>query len=173
MELDPTTVDGWNALNERQQKFCMAYLADGNGRAAAIAAGYSEKCAEVTACKLKHDKKVAAVLDALRRARFAQDALSIEEAQSILAGIARGRLGKFLRSGGSVDIEAIRQGGAEVDSYSRTDGDKSSSEKIKLRDPVGAVKLYAQLAGWTEKKDSQVATVGPINYFIGFKREAQ
>ena len=111
MEFDPTTVDGWSALNERQQKFCMAYLADGNGRAAAIAAGYSEKCAEVTASKLKHDKKVAAVLDALRRARFAQDALSLEEAQSILAGIARGRLGKFLRSGGSVDIEAIRQGG--------------------------------------------------------------
>ena len=172
MELDPTTVDGWNALNERQQKFCMAYLADGNGRAAAIAAGYSEKCAEVTASKLKHDKKVAAVLDALRRARWAADALSLEEAQAILSEMARGRSARYVNTDGRVDFEEVRRSGYAADVTVRTKGKKTVTT-IRTRDPQKAIALAAKLAGWTEKKDSQVATVGPINYFIGFKREAQ
>lgn len=51
-------------LNARQQRFVDEYLANGgNATQAAIAAGYSEKSAEVTACKLLRNAKVAKAVE--------------------------------------------------------------------------------------------------------------
>ncbi len=47
-------------LTPRQSRFVDEYLIDLNGTQAAIRAGYSEKCAEVTASRLLRNAKVAA-----------------------------------------------------------------------------------------------------------------
>lgn len=171
-EIDFQTIDGWNTLTVRKQKWIVAYLKSGNGTEAAKVAGYSPRAADVTAAKLKRDIKVKSVMDQVRKAIFSADALSIEESQSILARIARGKLSKFLKSDGSIDFNTVKQqSGTEIDSISVSDGEDSHSEKIKLRDPVSAIKLAAQLAGWGEKKDSDAASIGSVNYFFGLKRE--
>ena len=52
-------------LNDRQQRFVNEYLANGgNGTQAAIAAGYSERSAEVTASKLLRNAKVSEAVKA-------------------------------------------------------------------------------------------------------------
>lgn len=45
-------------LTPQQSIFCVEYVKDSNGKRAAIAAGYSEDCAEVTASKLLRQAKV-------------------------------------------------------------------------------------------------------------------
>ncbi|NOD33514.1 MULTISPECIES: terminase small subunit [unclassified Ruegeria] len=55
---DTTWLDQFD-LNPRQRAFVLAYLADPNGKKAAISAGYAEGSAEVTASKLLSNAKVA------------------------------------------------------------------------------------------------------------------
>lgn len=54
------------SLTPKQERFVEAYLLDPNGKKAAIAAGYSERCAEVEASRLLRHPKVAAELERRR-----------------------------------------------------------------------------------------------------------
>lgn len=53
-------------MNERQAKFCREYLLDGNGRQAAIRAGYSAATAEVQASRLLTYDNVRGEIERLR-----------------------------------------------------------------------------------------------------------
>lgn len=58
---------GKDKLTAKQQAFVVEYAVDGNGKRAAIAAGYAPKHAEVTASKLLRVPKVAARVDHYKR----------------------------------------------------------------------------------------------------------
>lgn len=60
-------------LNPRQQVFADAIVSGSTGKAAAIAAGYSERSAEVTASKLLRNPKVKTFIEAAQ-AKAAKDA---------------------------------------------------------------------------------------------------
>lgn len=55
-----------NSLNERQKRFCEAYVRHPVGRHAALEAGYSPKGATVQACRLLERPEVRARIDALQ-----------------------------------------------------------------------------------------------------------
>lgn len=56
-------------MTERQQRFVEEYAVDGNGKQAAIRAGYSPATAEVQASRLLRDAKVAAAIESQRKER--------------------------------------------------------------------------------------------------------
>lgn len=59
-------------LDARQSLFVVEYAKDGNGKQAAIRAGYSPRSAEVTACRLLRDDKVKLAVDAVMNDRIEQ-----------------------------------------------------------------------------------------------------
>lgn len=54
-------------LKPRQDRFIEHYLETGNATQAAVSAGYSEKSASVTGCKLLQNKAVSGVINEIRR----------------------------------------------------------------------------------------------------------
>ena len=167
LDIDFETINGWRDLNSRQQKFCLGFLKSGSATQAAKDAGYSPKSAEVIGAKLRKHIKVRAVLAELRRALWKSEALTIDESQAICARIARARLGDYM-AGGEVNPALVQNGDQAVESFSA--GNEDSGPQVKLRDPIKAIKLAAELAGWTKKDDANVSSVGSVNYFFGFRR---
>lgn len=74
------------ALTPRQQRFVDECLVDLNGKQAAIRAGYSPNCAEVTASRLLRNAKVAAAVAEARRERAERTAITQD---SVVQGLAR------------------------------------------------------------------------------------
>jgi phage terminase small subunit len=66
-------------FNDRQLRFMFEYMVSGKGTEAAIAAGYSKKCAHVMACRLLKDPKVQAFIGKAQRERCEKLELSAEE----------------------------------------------------------------------------------------------
>ena len=84
-------------MNARQTKFVEHYLKTGNGTQAAVEAGYSAKTAHVIACNLLKNVNVSrAIADAQAKAMTA-GIVSLEEAMTIVSGIARGSKNEFAR----------------------------------------------------------------------------
>ncbi len=166
MDIEFDSIDGFSALNARQQQFCIAYVQSGNAASAAKAAGYSPKSAEVIGSKLRKNLKIRTVIDGIRREIFSQEALTLEESKAICARIARASMGDFMING-SVVPSLVADGHQAVETFE----DGEDGVKIKLRDPVRAIKLAAELSGWTSRQESSAGSVGSVNYFFGFKRD--
>lgn len=83
-------------LTERQARFVAIYRSNGgNGKQAAISAGYSERTAEVTASKLLRSGKVRDRLEAATKEALAPLEVTADTVQRELALIAFGRMGSF------------------------------------------------------------------------------
>lgn len=156
---------GSDKLNARQRLFVAAYVADPNGKQAAIKAGYSAAGAEVTASKLLRVPKVKAAVDAaLGRTEKAAEV----ERSEILRELKRIALadigGAFDSEGRLLPIhqmpEEIRRtiSGVEVDQLFDGEGpDKyqaGDTVKVKFWDKPKSLELLGKhLKLWTDKLD--------------------
>jgi len=82
-----------DALNTRQAKFAQNYANGSTGKAAAIAAGYSPKSAEVSASGLIRNLKVSEYIDFLRGSDETEATLTRQRKREILKELAEGRKG--------------------------------------------------------------------------------
>ena len=76
-------------MTEKQRRFVEEYAVDGNGKQAAIRAGYSPATAEVQASRLLRDAKVAAAVAEARKARSERTQITadwvLEQQQALVA----------------------------------------------------------------------------------------
>lgn len=98
-------------LSVRQANFAENWVKNGgNGTQAAIDAGYAPKSAHVQASRQLKNDKVRKYIEALRAEMWRSDAMTLEEALSLTASIARGEQQKGVRTQGepdSVDYEEV------------------------------------------------------------------
>lgn len=84
------------SLNAKQAAFVREYLICRNGTRAAIAAGYAEKSAHVTASQLLRNPKVAAAIAEGEKKAEARAAVTLDDVVNELARIAFSGMSKFL-----------------------------------------------------------------------------
>src|SRR6185312_9125276 len=80
--------NGQKAVKQRRTRFVKEYLIDQNATRAAIAAGYSEKTAEVQGSRLLSDAKVRAEVDAANDKVNAKLDLTVERVKQEIARLA-------------------------------------------------------------------------------------
>ena len=123
------------ALNQKQEKFCLAYAKSGNARQSYLDAGYKCKpeTADASACQLLKNPKVKARLEELRD-KAANDAIAdIREIQEMLT--------KILRKEEDEEIVVVEADGVGC----------SSARKIRkepaLKDIINAATTLAKMQG--------------------------
>ncbi len=132
-------------LTKRQELFVAEYLTDLNATRAAIAAGYSEKGADVTGSKLLVNPKVAQEIARKHGARLTRLEITADRVLQELAKLAFYDPGDLLESDGSMkqirDIDPITRmavAGLEVTELFEGTGDQKHAyglcKKIKLVD---------------------------------------
>ncbi len=155
-------------LNDRQEAFCREYLANGmNGKAACIAAGYSQRGAEPQVARLLGNARVQARLAELQAPRLAKLDISADRVLNELARVAFARIDQVLAFGpGGVtpreSAELSEDVLAAVAEASQTVTDAGGSIRIKLHDKLSALNaLGKHLKLWQEEKDDAAAVFGP------------
>jgi len=81
-----------NELNTKQKSFCREYAKTGNGRQAAIKAGYSEHTACITASKLLTIPKVQKEIQRLMEKKEKKSIMDSQEVMEWFTAIARGEV---------------------------------------------------------------------------------
>ena len=104
MKIDQKLANALAALNPRQAKFAHEFAANGNGKQAAIAAGYAPRSAEYTGSTLQRNPKVAPVIAMLREEHAKKEIFAVEERQRILRDIANDP-----DEGGQARVRAIHE----------------------------------------------------------------
>lgn len=89
-------------LTPKQQRFIEEYLIDLNATQAAIRAGYAEKGADVTGCKLLGNPKVEAAVNAAKQKRSEQTAIDAAWVLKRLAEEADADLAEIYNEDGSI-----------------------------------------------------------------------
>ena len=87
-------------LSIMQARFAMEYIQHGNGKQAAICAGYSDRSAEVKASKLLRNRVVQDEIARLRAELEKQALMNAEDAHRILDIIIRANLGDYFDDAG-------------------------------------------------------------------------
>lgn len=88
-------------LSAKQDRFVQEYLVDLNGKQAAIRAGYSLETAESQASRLLRNDKVAAAVDAAKKARAERLMMKQDEVLLELSHIARSDIGALTDENGA------------------------------------------------------------------------
>ena len=128
------------------------YAANQDARKAAIAAGYSEKTAGAKGCALLKDHRVNALVEDFRQERRESAILTFDERARILSDVARGNVADYMGGeGGVVNIQDESLNGPALASVEQkalfgANGGPSLgvATKIKLRDPIAAIKEQAE-----------------------------
>lgn len=135
------------ALTPKQQRFVEEYLVDLNGKQAAIRAGYSPNCAEVTASRLLRNAKVAAAVAQARRERAERTAVTQDGVVQALARIAFSDVRElFDEHGNPLPPHRLpdQVGGAVA---SITIGEDARSVRIQMCDKLRALALLGKHLG--------------------------
>ena len=90
----------------RMEKFCVAYFAKPNGKAAAVKAGYTERSAESTASRLLRSDKVKSRLQELAQAHASAQVATAQERREYLTKVLRDQV-KDIATGGK-ELDFIR-----------------------------------------------------------------
>jgi phage terminase small subunit len=141
MAKKPTDKD---ALNDQQERFCLEYLKDLNGKQAAIRAGYSEASAESQASRLLSNAKVASRVAELKAKQFGQIELSAARVLQELARLAMVDLSEAYDENGRLKSmkeipEEVRRAIAGVEVFEEFEG--RGEDRVKVGDTV-KVKLF-------------------------------
>lgn len=138
-------------LNHNQQKFVAEFLIDGNGKQAAIRAGYAPKSAEVTASKLLRLAKVSEAIEAGQKAANAKAGLTVDLVRNRLRQIICFDVRKLYDDQGNLrpiqdldDDTAAAVNGIEVQVERNRDEDSkvvTITRKVKSVDIARAVEL--------------------------------
>ena len=155
-------IEKWQDLNLRQQEFVLNYIKTKNGAESARLAGYAEKNAAKTASMLLKDELINSCLAQICKAIWESEALSLEEAQAILARKARANIADVLDDFGNVSAKKVKEHPHAVSSYSIIEGENGTSYNVKAADQIKAIELAMKLAGHLDKKDDKTVAVGGI-----------
>jgi len=151
-------------LTEKQRAFCREYLSDGNGRQAAIRAGYAVRGSAVEAARLLIKANVQAELARLRKQAESQAIASHDEVCRTLTCIIRTRLSQYVREDGSIDLGDLSSPG--VQEVTREDTPTGTRTKIKLRCIKAAADLLSDLRGY--RVPAKVQLGGRVQKVIRF-----
>lgn len=145
--------------NEQHELYCQAIFSGKNQTNAAIAAGYSEKCAVVQGSRLltyvNIRTRIAELNDKLENKNIA----SVAERKEILSEIMRGRLASFVQTDKDgeaipdIDAESVNSAALKEITTTRTvsgqgkDKETRYVTKVKLHGPVSAVQELNKMEG--------------------------
>jgi phage terminase small subunit len=160
----------------RSEIFAREYIVDLNGTRAAIAAGYSEKGADVAAVRLLGNARVKKLISDLVEKRASKLDLTAERVLSELSKMGFANMLDYIRtdSGGSayIDLSALTREQAAaiqeitVDEYTEGRGDEAREVKrtrFKLGDKRGSLELLGKyLKLWIDRTESSGPNGGPI-----------
>lgn len=143
-------------LGPRHETFCLAYVANGqNGTRAAIAAGFSENSAKQTAARLTADPLVKARIAELLTEKFRALHMTADEVLARAALVARSDVRGLYNEDGTLkapheldDAAAAAVAGIEVleefDGKGKDRVKVGETKKVRLRDPMAAIRLLAE-----------------------------
>ena len=161
-------------LTRKQQKFVAAYLASLDGKASAIAAGYSRKSAEALASQLLKNPKVSAEIAKKHGKMLGKYEISAERVLAELAKLAFVDPRKFFRADGSAvpiheidDDTAAALAGLEItEEYEGRGEDRKQigyTKKFKFADKgINLERLGKHLKLFTDRAEITGADGGPI-----------
>lgn len=145
-----------DGLNDKQRTFVEEYMIDFNGKQAAIRAGYSPKCAEVTASKLLSKAKVHAYKEKLMAEASKRTGVSVDRVVRELARLA------FINPTKAINFDTVElQEGAHDDDLAAvasirvkriiTDDNEIEEREIKLFDKQKALDSLGKYLGMYNK----------------------
>jgi phage terminase small subunit len=138
-------------LSPKQERFCLEYLKDLNGKQAAIRAGYAAKAAEVQASRLLSHVKVSARVQQLLQKRNEKLELKTDDVLRELLRIATVDVSKIYGPDGLLlpiheMPEDVRRAIAGVDVLSHGDGETVwTTKKVRFWDKTKALELLAKV----------------------------
>lgn len=150
----------------RQEMFAREYVIDLNGRRAAIAAGYSEKGADVRASNLLNISRVRKLIDNLNAKRASKLEITAEKLDEKTASIAFANMGDYVQSDAdgqpkSIDLSQLtrEQWAAVQEIREDTTGGVGDGERrrilrttLKLADTLKALELLYRRQGLLQDK---------------------
>jgi len=143
-----TTNGHRNRLTQKQETFCRLYFELGNGKEAALAAGYSPRTAKVIASENLSKPYLMEIIETLRQQAVDKSIGTVQERQQRLTEIYRARLTDFMTLGADgswIDVGPENpHAGAIQEITSKTEYDENGEHptvvtKVKLHDPVKAI----------------------------------
>lgn len=142
-------------LNDRQLKFCEEYIIDLNAKRAAIAAGYSEKTAEVQASNLLRNIKVAEKVQALMNNRSKRTEITADKVLQEIAAIAFADAKELFDQDGNMrPLDEIADTTAISEVTKTTMKNGNVKQSIKTYDKLRALELLGKhLVLFTDKID--------------------
>ena len=115
-------------LSDKQQMFVAQYLTDLNAKRSYIAAGYSENGAEVSACQLLKNPKVAAEIAKVQQKRLGKLEITAEKVLQELA---------FMGFANMIDYMTIRDGKLSEFDYSKLTREQAAAIQEVTMDTTG------------------------------------
>jgi phage terminase small subunit len=161
-------------LTQKQELFIAEYLIDGNGKRAAISAGYSPRTADKQASQLLDHPRIAAKIGAKLLKRMDRLEITADRVLQELAKLAFYDPGALLESDGSMkqikdidDVTRMAVAGLEVTELFEGTGDQKHAyglcKKIKLADKgQNLERLGKHLKLFTDKTEVTGVDGGPI-----------
>jgi phage terminase small subunit len=158
-------------LTERQRRFIELYIGEcaGNGKAAAICAGYSVKAAKEIAYELLQNDIVRDALEVQRARAASRLGLSADDFKRKLEAIATATITDFVRvdrRGHFVPIRPFH----DLPWYSRAAIAQIKATQfglqIKLHDKIGAIALLAKLQGWVIEKHEVKHEGAEVKFYL-------
>lgn len=152
--------DAFVGLPLKQRRFVCEYLVDQNAKRAAIRAGYSQRSAEVTACRLLRNAKVRATVEK----RLEDHEIKADRVLAELAKIAFANMADYLTIGpdGSARIDFSKISRDEFAGIRELkvcaggggkNGRKPSGFRLNLRHKVRALDLLGRYLGLFNGRD--------------------
>lgn len=147
--------------NQRYETFAREYVIDLNGKRSAIAAGYSESRAEVTASELVSNRKVQKLIDSLQSKRASKLELKAEQVVEEIRRLAFSNMLDYVDASGHLDLSTLSRDQAAAIQEIREDttGGSGDGERrlvlrttFKLSDKTKNLELLCRHLGMLQDK---------------------
>jgi len=132
----------------KQQLFCHEYIKDGDAKAAAIRAGYSEKTAKEQGSRLLTKVHVRAYVDELMKKSEEEAIVERTDILRTLKEQAFAKIPDYMNEAGDIELDKVKKAGTDVVEYSEYTGKYGTSRRIRLRDSQGACDKICKMEGW-------------------------
>ena len=163
-----TKTNPTNGLTQKQKAAADHYLMHGNKANAYRHAYNCSRMKKITsaarATELFQHPNVMRYIDEVRQKATSKAAMTQEEAINILSEMGRGKLSEFLNDAGEVDPVKVAHAGYSLHAYDVAWSEAGPSRKVKMRDPIQAIKLLADMLGWNAPQKHEHS--GGINFYF-------
>lgn len=156
------------ALSAKRRAFIEQYLRDFNGTQAAIRAGYSERSARVSACKILARPEVQAEI----QRRLAELKMGTDEVLLRLTEQARAEYAGYLNDDGTVDLQRMLDDG-KAHLVRGTKWDRQGNLVVEFYDAQAALVQIGRAHGMFIDKTALTDPSGEHEYSGGFRDELE